>query len=64
MNKTEHLPSESDPLKSFPASPTQLPLTGGPLDTRKSMKYLIVGSIAMLANVEILLPRNTEEDQY
>ena len=64
MNKTEHLPAKSDPLKSFSASPTQLLLTGGPLDTRKSMKCLIVGSIAMLDNVEILLPRNTEEDQY
>lgn len=64
VNKTEHLPAKSDPLKSFSASPTQLLLTGGPLDTRKSMKCLIVGSIAMLDNVEILLPRNTEEDQY
>lgn len=63
MNKIEHLPTELDPLKSFPASPTQLHLTGVLLDTRKSMKCLIVGNIAMLDN-EMLLPRNTEEDEY
>lgn len=64
MNKTEHLPAESDPLKIFSASPTQPLSTGGPLDTVKSMKCLIVGNIAMPHNIEILLPRNSEEDKY
>lgn len=64
INKTEYLPAESDPLKRFSASPTQLLSTGGPLDTIKSMKCLIVGNVAIPHNIEILLPRNIEENEY
>ena len=64
MNKTVHLPTESNPLKSFSASPTQQLLVDYPLGARRLGKCPIAGHIATANNIEILLLRKIEEDEY